>query len=246
MAKVTQLVLVGHTKVRLVDGIKRVPTDKLVLVVGDIPNLEGEAKVVEIAEAIESIFRDLMTIEWLKVDKEDIFAAARTILQKVEDEVEGGIEVKINISGSLRQMAIACYIAALVSKTPIFSVLPEYDANFQEIGVKEVYEIPYFPIKQVSAAEVEILKVVNQKGIVESIEQLMAETYGKVTEQDYNRVRAKISYYVKELEEEGYIQKRRAGQKVQIELTQLGEIYVVGQEISKLKEARNKEEKEKE
>jgi len=238
MVKLTQIVLVGHTKVRLMEGIKRVSTDKLVLVVGNNPNLEGEAKVVETAEAIEIIFRDLMVIEWLRVDKEDIFAAARVILQKVEEEIEKGIEVKINISGSLRQMAIACYIVALVSKTPIFSVLPEYDADFQEIGVKEVYEVPYFPIKQVSVAEVEILKVVNGKGTVESIEQLMAEAYGKVAEREYNRVRAKISYYVKELEEEGFIRKRRVGQKVQIELTPLGEIYVLGQEISKLKEAR--------
>ena len=235
MAKVTQIVLVGHTKVRLVEGIRRVPAEKVILVVGDKPKLEGEAKVVEIAEAIEALFKDLMVIERIEVDKEDIFAAARVILQKVREEVESGAEVRINISGSLRQMAIACYIVTMVSRTPVFSVLPEYDADFQEIGVKEVYEVPYFPIKQVSAAELEILQVVNRKGMVESIEQLMAETYGAVAEGEYNRVRAKVSYYVKELEEEGFIQKQRVGQKVSLELTPLGRIYVVGQEIRELK-----------
>ena len=95
----------------------------------------------------------------------------------------------------IQQMAIACCIVALVSRTQVFSVLPEYDADFQKIGVKEVYEAPYFPIKQVSAAEVEILKEVNGRGTGESIEQLMADTYGEVAEREYNRVRAKISYY---------------------------------------------------
>ena len=242
MVKVTQIVLVGHTKVRLVEGIRRVPAEKVILVVGDKPKLEGEAKVLEVAEAIEALFKDLLMIERMEVDKEDIFAAARVILQKVWEEVESGAEVRINISGSLRQMAIACYIVALVSRTPVFSVLPEYDADFQEVGVKEVYDVPYFPIKQVSAAEVEILQVVNRKGIVESIEQLMAETYGAVGASEYNRVRAKVSYYVKELEDEGFILKRRAGQKVSIELTQLGRIYVLGQEIYELKKAVKREE----
>jgi predicted transcriptional regulator len=77
---------------------------------------------------------------------------------------------------------------------------------------------------------------------VESIEQLMAETYGAVGASEYNRVRAKVSYYVKELEEEGFILKRRAGQKVSIELTQLGRIYVLGQEICELKREMKREE----
>jgi len=50
--------------------------------------------------------------------------------------------------------------------------------------------------------------------------------------------RARVSYYVKELEEEGLIQRKRAGQRVRIELTPVGEIYAIGQEIRELKKVK--------
>lgn len=181
----------------------------------------------------------MMEVEQIYVNKEDIFSAILNLLEKIEEEVKNDAEVRINVSGSLRQMAIACYVAALVSKTPLHSVLPEYDQDFREVGVNEVYEIPYFPIKQLSAPEVKILRELHQKGVVESVEQMMVQVYGGVEEREYNKIRAKISYYLKELEEDRFIQKKRAGQKVSLELTPLGRIYVLGQEIRDLKKGKN-------
>jgi len=54
-------------------------------------------------------------------------------------------------------------------------------------------------------------------------------------DQVYNRARAKVNYYVKELGEEGFVQRKRMGQRVRIELTPLGQIYTLGQEIRDLK-----------
>jgi len=233
--RVTQLVLVGHTRTRLVEGIRRVPAEKVVLVLGDKPKLEGEAKVVETAEALEALFKGIMEIERIYVDKEDILSATQTILGKIREEVEGGAEVRINVSGSLRQMAIASYIAALVSRTPVYSVLPEYGPEFQEVGVKTIYEVPFFPIKEVAEPMVKLMKLVRAKAGIDSVDQLAEEMYGASKGEEYNRARARVSYYVKELEEEGFIHKKREGQRVRIELTPLGQIYVLGQEIRELK-----------
>jgi len=143
MKKLTQIVLVGHTKVRLIEGIKQFPTEQLILVLGDKPNLEGEAKVSEIAINIEAIFKSVMEIKRIYVDKEDIFQAALKLLQTIQDAIQNGYKVTINVSGSLRQMAIASYIAGLVSDTPIYSVIPRYDMHFQEVGIEELCSIPY-------------------------------------------------------------------------------------------------------
>ena len=235
MKYTTQIVLVGHTKKRLIEGIKQFPTNKLILVLGQNPNLEGESKVIKIAEELEEIFSKIMDVEKIYVDKENIFEASQTILEKILEETKADHAVQINISGSLRQMAIACYIASLVSNTPIYSVLPKYDQEFREIGIKEIHSIPFFPIKELSKGNMQILEILNETERVESIEQLVTLIYTDVTKNNMNQLRAKISYYLKELEEDGFIQKKREGKKVTIELTALGKIYLLGQIIRNLK-----------
>lgn len=235
MKNCTQIILIGHTKKRLIEGIKQFPTDKLILILGANPKLEGEAKVIETATALETIFNELMETERIYVDKEDIFSASQKILTIIVDEITKGNNVRINISGSLRQMAIACYIAALVSRTPVYSVIPEYDQNYNEIGVKKVYSVPFFPIKEISKEKIETLKILKEKEFIESIDQLITILYPEFSEEDYNRLRAKVSYYLKDLEDEGFIQKMRIGKKAKIELTPVGKIYVLGQRAIELK-----------
>jgi len=235
MKRRTQLVLVGHTKVRLVEGIKQIPTDRLVLVVGNNPNLEGEVKVYEIAEEIEGIFEKLMQVSQIRVDKENVFQAAIQLLTVIREEILEGNEVQINVSGSLRQIAIASYIAALVSGTAIYSVIPKYDSNFQEVGIEKFYSIPSFPIKELSREPIKILQLLEQEKQIESVEVLISMIYPNATKARLNRLRAKISYYLKSLQEEGFIRKQREGKKVTLELTPLGKIYMMGQSIKNLK-----------
>jgi len=231
----TQIILVGHTKPRLVEGIKQFPTNKLILVLGKNPNLEGEQKVIEIANEIELLFCQLMKIEKIYVDKENVFEATQEILKKILMETKEHHSVQINISGSLRQLAIASYIAALVSKTPIYSVIPKYDRDFKEIGIKEIHSIPFFPIKEISPKKIKILNILKDEMKYESIEQLINKVFPDATKTNMNQLRAKISYYLKELEEEGFIRKKRNGKKVNIELTIIGKIYIFGKNISDLR-----------
>ncbi|MHA1784922.1 MAG: HFX_2341 family transcriptional regulator domain-containing protein [Candidatus Helarchaeota archaeon] len=232
----TQIVLVGHSRLRLIEGIKRFPTAKLILLLGKNVELEGELKVIQTANAIELAFKALMAVKRVQIDKEDIFSAAETILNIIKIEVKEGNEVLINVSGSLRQMAIACYIVALVSKTPIYSVLPKYDEKFNEIGISRIFEIPFFPIKELSREKIRILNTIKENKMIDSIDQLITKLMPNLHEDSYNNARAKLSYHLKDLEDNGFLKKGRLGKKVRIKLTETGEIYLLGHEIRNLHE----------
>ncbi|MHA1341966.1 MAG: HFX_2341 family transcriptional regulator domain-containing protein [Promethearchaeota archaeon] len=159
----TQIILVGHSLMRLIEGIKKIPSTKLILVLGEDPNLEGEAKVLEVADELENIFSRLMEIKRIYVNKEDIYSATFEILNAEMEEIKIGHDVIMNVSGSLRQMAIACYIAALLTKVPIYSVIPKYDNEYRETGIEKIYYIPFFPIKELSKEKLSILKVLKKE-----------------------------------------------------------------------------------
>lgn len=235
MKSLTQIVLVGHTKERLIDGIRQFPIEKIILVLGENPKLEGEEKVIEVANVVEAVFKEIAMVKKIYVNKEDIFLSAQKILEIIIKEAKEGREIMINISGSLRQMAIACYIAALVSNIPIYSAIPKYDHDFKEIGVSEICQVPFFPIKEITGIKMDILKILEKEEKIESIDMLIKKIYSTILGDTYNRFRAKISYYLKELEEEGFIQKKRIGKKVNIDLTQTGKIYILGRTITELK-----------
>ncbi len=197
--------------------------------------MDGESRVREVASGLESIFQGLMRVERLLVNKEDVFDACRVVLEKLHDEVKLGNEVLINVSGSLRQMAIACYIAALVSGTPIYSVIPEYGDDFQEIGVKEIHSIPHFPITEISANSLRILEILNEKGAVRSIDQLMVLLDSESEKEEYHRFRGRINYYLKELDAVKFIDRERRGKSVRLRLTDSGRIFIFGHRIRALK-----------
>ncbi|MHC1591939.1 MAG: HFX_2341 family transcriptional regulator domain-containing protein [Candidatus Helarchaeales archaeon] len=230
----TQIVLVGHDHKKLVESTRRYPLDRLVLVVGENPDLEGEEKVMETAKKVEESFKSLVPVEWLKADKEHPFQAARSILKKILEETKQGHETRINASGSLRQMAIASYIAALVSRTPIYSILPAYDKNNKKIGVKEIYELPFFPLRKLASGSIKMLSIL-EKEPIESIDVLVEKMFGTSKDAEYNKKRAKVSYYLKELEIDGFIKKQREGKRVSVDLTDVGAIYLLGWKILEAK-----------
>ena len=235
MKRITQIILVGHTKQRLIEAIKQFPLGKIILVLGDNPQLEGEALVVETANAVEEVFSGLISIERITVKKEDVLSAAIKILEVIMTEIRAGLDIQINISGSLRQMAIACYIAALVSKTQIYSVIPEYNPQYEEVGISRVHYIPLFPIKKLSPIKLQILQTLAKEAVVGSINELITKIYSNPPDNSNNTLRAKTSYYLKELEKDGFILKERLGKSVNIKMTQIGNIYSLGQEIVELK-----------
>ena len=239
MKPLTQIILVGHTMIRLLEGIKRFPLNKLILLVGKNRKLEGEDKVYEVASDLEDRLRNIAEIEMQQINKDAVYPATIDILHLILREVKNQHKIMLNLSGSLRHVSIACYMAALVSGTPSISVIPRYSDSYYEIGVEKIYNVPTFPIKELSDERLMILRILKARE-TDSMQQLMIKLYGDKSLQARNKTRAKLSYYVKDLIEDGFVKKYKKGKSVQLSLTEMGHIFLLGNDIKEIKNTFNR------
>ncbi len=226
--QVTHIVPVGHTKEKLVDSIRQFPVHRVILIVGRDLNVSGEDKVYDTARDIERELKGFVEIEWRKVDKLDVLNGAIDILRIIKEERSRGREVKINVTGSLRTIGIACYIAALVTNTEIYSALPAY-RNGKVVGIKEIFTIPFFPIKELPEEQMEILRSLQGNGAA-SVDELISRLKPKLEKgtREYANERARLSHHLKILREDGFLEGEKAGKNVRLRLSRIGEIYAMG------------------
>lgn len=231
LKQITHIVPVGHTKEKFVDIVKQFPLHKIVLVVGQDMNVSGENEVYKTAKEIEKELKGFIDIEWRKVDKLDVFACAIDILQIIKEERAKEHEVKINISGSLHTIGIACYIAALVSDTEIYSALPEYKKG-EITGIKEILTIPFFPIKEIPDEQMQILKILEGNGVA-SVEELITKLKPELNKEtkEYANERARLSHHLKSLRKDGFLDSEKVGKNVKLSLSRIGEVYAMGRVI---------------
>jgi CRISPR-associated protein Csa3 len=236
LQKVTHIVPVGHTKEKLVgsiirDSIRQFPVHRVILLVGKDPDVSGEEAVNDTAIEIEKELKGFADIEQKKVEKLDVLKGTIDILDIIKKERAKGYNVKMNISGSLHSIGIACYIAALVSGTGIYSALPEYK-NKKVTGIKEILTIPSFPIKEINDEQMQILKVLEGSG-VDSVEELISRLKPELKKgrKEYGNERARLSHHLRSLNEYRFITTEKAGKNVKLSLSGIGKIYVMGKEI---------------
>lgn len=232
LKQITHIVPVGHTKEKLVDSVRQFPVHKVILIVGQDLNVSGEDKVYKTAEEIEKELKGFVEIEWRNVDKLDVFSSAIDILKIVKEEKGKKREVKINVTGSLHTIGIACYIVALVTGTEIYSALPAYK-NGKVVGIKEIFSIPFFPIKEVPEEQMEILRALQGNGVA-SVDELISRLKPKLEKdntREYANERARLSHHLKILRKDGFLDAEKAGKNVKLRLSRIGEIYAMGKAI---------------
>jgi len=85
------------------------------------------------------------------------------------------------------------------------------------------------PTKIFNEERIKILKVLlSEGGVVESINRLIELVDGKIEDQKKRLAqRARVSYYINELEENGLLKTERKGKNLKVELTELGKAYVI-------------------
>ena len=85
------------------------------------------------------------------------------------------------------------------------------------------------PIKRISDDKLTIIKVLKEQGgEVESINKLIDLLEGKTNDQKrYMAQRARMSYHLKGLEDDGLVEMKREGKNVRIILTELGKAYAL-------------------
>ncbi|AEA46647.1 HFX_2341 family transcriptional regulator domain-containing protein [Archaeoglobus veneficus] len=230
MSKVVHIMPVGLNKERLLESIRRsgYPIQKVYLVLGNDKGLSGEEDVHKAAEEIEKTLNVLVEVEKIYVDKLDVYSAALDMLKVIKTELDEGNEILINASDAPRTLCIACYIAAQLSGSRLYIAMPKYEGG-KEVGIEKIVEIPIPPLKRISDDKIVIVKTIQEQGgEVESINKLIELLEGKTEDQKkYMAQRARMSYHLKGLEEDGLVEMRREGKNVKIKLTELGKAYAL-------------------
>lgn len=225
MKGVTHIVPVGHTKETLVESLRCFPVSKVVLVLGDKPEVESEKIARGVAEKVKAEMGSV-PCEEIYVDLNDVLSIALTLVRKIKAEIKQGCEVKLNLSGSLRSVDIAGYMAALVTSTPVYVGIPAYDGK-DIIGIKGIQNMPLVPIKELLSEKKEIMH------LLESVDEMYLEDIIKklrpdLQKEDYDRERSRLSYHIKDLKDDGFVETRKEGRSLKIRLSEIGRIYVEG------------------
>jgi CRISPR-associated protein Csa3 len=227
---ITQLVFVGHHKERLLESIKatrELPTAKIILFVGE-EELAGEERVREVADELKKELEVVWDVEISRIDKRNTIRAALQLIEKIKEEELAGRGVIINASGSLRNLAIAGYIAACVTNSRIFTSIPKYDEKWDEVGIEEIIEIPTLPIDFPAEEQMEILSAIN--GGVDALDELINRLNPgiKKDSEEFTKERSRVSHHIAKLERLGAVRKIKRGRNVRIELTALGQFLIGG------------------
>jgi len=221
MNRVVHVLPVGTNKDVLLESTKLSgrPIQKVYLILGKD---DGE-EIYRNADEIEKTLSVLVEVKRITVDKKDIYGTALDMLKVIKEELKDGNEVLINASDTTREMCISCYIAAQLSGSKLYLAITSNGK------IEKVIDVLIPPLKKISDDKLTIIKTIaEQGGEVESINKLIELLEGKTDDQKkYMAQRARMSYHLKGLEEDGLVEMRREGKNVRIMLTELGKAYAL-------------------
>ncbi len=223
MSKVVYIMPVNPEKEILLESIKKIdhPIQKVYLLLGKDDNESQKA-----AEEIEKTLNVLIEVEKTYIDENDVYSPVLEILKIVKREISEGNEIIVNATGSTKTVCIACYIASQLSKSKFYMMMKKVENGKV---VNEIVELLIPPLKKIGEDKVTIIKIISEEGgEVESINKLIELLEGKTKDQkEYMAQRARMSYHLKGLEEDGLVVMQREGKNVKIKVTELGKAYAL-------------------
>ena len=224
MVGFTHIVPVGFTSSILAESIRSKPFNKVIVVVGD--NRGDKEDDLARATGVE-LLQKLGDIEseFIEVPSMDVYAAADIISKKMISEKQLGNTVLANLSGSLRTIGIATYVAATLCGVESYIGMPMY-RDLRVSGAKKVVDIPCLPIKIMFEDKGKILSQIGEEG--KSMVELITSLNPNLEKDDkkYNSERSRISHHIRDLKEDNLVDSKKDGKEVKIKLTDLGKIYL--------------------
>jgi len=174
-----------------------------------------------LSDVLEAL-KNFIDIDVVRIDG-NIYDASIEMLKVIKRELEEGNDVYVNLSDAPKELCIAGLISAQISKAKI------YLAVTSNGEVQEVIDLKVPPIKSIGDDKIALIKALEENGgEVESINKLIELVEGKTEDQKrYMAQRARMSYHLKGLEEDGLIEMKREGKNVRIRLTPLGKAYAM-------------------
>jgi CRISPR locus-related DNA-binding protein len=224
MKCVVHLVPVGHTPETLIGSIRRYPADKVILVRGKDKNLSGADEAEKTAKKVKKALGSIKCVDLL-VEIDDIEQSALAIAKTILGEKALECEVLVNLSGSLRSLDVAAYLAALTTGAKAYMGLPDYKDG-EIVGVRKVVDVPLMPLKDLSRGKMDILRKLSASKEGLRLEELSKKS-GMLREEAVSE-RSLLSYHISDLRKDGLVETVKEGRNIKAKLTFAGKLYALG------------------
>jgi DNA-binding transcriptional ArsR family regulator len=218
---VKHLVPVGFTPEILVGSIRRFPVDGVILVRGKDKSLPNADKAEEAAKSVRKALGSV-PCEDLFVDVDDLEGAALSLAGRIVSERASGCEVLVNLSGSLRSLDIAAYLAAFSTGAHAYIGLPDY-AGEKVVGVRKVVSVPVMPLKELSREKRDVMVFLRDRPDGLMLGELIKKS-GRLRE-EADSERSRLSYHISDLKEDGLVETFREGRNIRVKATFAGLMY---------------------
>ncbi|MFO8051663.1 MAG: DUF6293 family protein [Thermoplasmatota archaeon] len=227
---------------RVIGGLKRFPTNRLILLYGKVKDSEIEKKARKNGERIKEMVSATMDVEEMEMDIFDFYSGTRKLRELFEDLNEQGCAVHVNLSTGNRIITSAALLACFMTGAnpyyvhPVNYSIPE-DQEVLSHGVDRVIAIPSVSIAGPTTTEETILKVLGSMGgsarhetsLIAPLDQIggvFKEKNDRESKRAYlARKRAHLSRLLRALEKNGYIELVKRGKFVKVELTDTGRLF---------------------
>ena len=218
------MVPVGHTPETLIGSIRKYPADKVFLIRGRDLKLDGADEAEETAKTVKKALGSIPCID-MRVDIDDIEQSALSIADAILKERDAGCVVYVNLSGSLRSLDVAAYLAALAAGAEAYMGLPEYKDGMI-VGVRKVVSVPLMPLKDLSAGKKGILRRLSSAKDGLLLGELSKKS-GMLREESVSE-RSLLSYHLTDLRKDGLVETFKQGRNIKAKLTFAGRLYALG------------------
>jgi DNA-binding transcriptional ArsR family regulator len=220
MVGVTHIVPVGFTSSILAESIRSRPFSKVIMVLGDNADDPDEQRARDTATDLIKSLGEIET-DSIEVPSMDVYAAAKMISDVIVAEKKASQEVLVNLSGSLRTIGIAAYVAATLCGVESYIGVPKYSEG-KVSGVKSVIRVPSLPLKSLFEDKQRIISSIGEDG--KSMVELISILNPNLSKDDpkYNSERSRISHHIKSLKKDKLVISEKDGKEVKIRLSELG------------------------
>lgn len=212
MASVVHVIAVESKPSEIVESVKMsgYPIHKAYLVF-------SSEKARDAVEKVKSTLSSLVDVEIVEIKESGVYDAVEQILRTIRKEADEGNKLLFNITDSDKLICLACFISGQISESKVYM---KADGGVVEVATP--------PMKKVNEDKLEILRALEKEGGgVDSINRLIELVEGKLEEQKrYMAQRARMSYHLNGLEEDGLVVTERRGKNLTIHLTELGKAFV--------------------
>jgi len=227
---------------RVIGGLKRFPTNRVILLYGIDRSSEIEKKARSNGERIKEMVKATMDVEEIEMDIFDFYCGTRKLKELFHDLKQKGFSVHVNLSTGNRIITSAALLACFMTEAnpyyvhPVKYSIPE-DQEVLSHGVDRVIAIPSVSIAGPSLSEETVLRVLGGLGgsarhetsLIAPLDELgdfFSEKKDKESKKAYlARKRAHLSRVLRNLEGKGYIRLSKKGKYVKVNLTDTGKLF---------------------